>query len=71
LVRDRVRSVLEHSAGDYSRYVGVGERNALRLPALRKARLAFATQRDVSLEQRRVALHIIEGLVQPRREVRA
>jgi len=69
--RDRVRSVLEHSAGDYSRYVGMGKKNALRLPALRTARHALATQRGVSLEQRRVALHIIGGLVQPRREVPA
>jgi hypothetical protein len=70
--RARVRSVLERSAGDYSRFlprdVGV-RKDASRLPALRAARNALATQRDVSLEQRRVALHIIGGLVQPRREV--
>ena len=72
--RARVRSVLERSAGDYSRFlprdVGV-RKDASRLPALRAARNALATQRDVSLNQRRVALHIIGGLVQPRREVRA
>jgi hypothetical protein len=45
-------------------------KDASRLPALRAARHALATQRDLSLEQRRVALHIIGGLVQPRREVR-
>jgi hypothetical protein len=67
-----VRGVLERS-GDYSRFLspsaGMHE-NTLRLPALRTARHALATQRDVSLEQRRVALHIIERLVQPRREAR-
>ena len=72
--RARVRSVLERSAGDYSRFLprdaGV-RKDASRLPALRAARHALATQRDLSLEQRRVALHIIGGLVQPRREVRA
>jgi len=70
--RARVRSVLERSAGDYSRFlprdVGVCK-DTSRLPALRAARHALATQRDVSFEQRRVALHIIGGLVQPRREV--
>jgi len=64
----RVRSVLERSAGDYSRFlprrVGV-RKSASSLPALRTARHALAVQRDVSLEQRRVALHIIEGLTQP------
>ena len=72
--RARVRNVLERSAGDYSRFlprdVG-GRKDASRLPALRAARNALAAQRDVSLEQRRVALHIIGRLVQPRREVRA
>jgi len=72
--RARVRSVLERSAGDYSRFlprdVGV-RKDTSRLPALRAARNALATQRDLSLEQRRVALHIIGGLVQPRREVRS
>ncbi|KAF8492786.1 hypothetical protein F5888DRAFT_1727395 [Russula emetica] len=72
--RARVRGVLERSAGDYSRFlprdVGV-RKDVSRLPALRAARQALATQRDLSLEQRRVALHIIGGLVQPRREVRA
>lgn len=64
----RVRSVLERSAGDYSRFlprrVGV-RKSASSLPALRTARHALAVQRDLSLEQRRVALHIIEGLTQP------
>jgi len=64
----RVRSVLERSAGDYSRFlprhVGV-RKSASPLPALRTARHALAVQRDLSLEQRRVALHIIEGLTQP------
>jgi hypothetical protein len=72
--RARVRSVLERSAGDYSRFLprdAGGRKDAKRLPALRAARYAFATQRDLSLEQRRVALHIIGGLVKPRREVRA
>jgi hypothetical protein len=72
--RARVLSVLERSAGDYSRFlprdVGVSK-DASRLPALRVARHALATQRDLSLEQRRAALHIIGGLAQPRREVRA
>ena len=72
--RARVRSILERSAGDYSRFlprdVGV-RKDASRLPPLRAARNALATQRDVSLEQRRVALHIIGVLVQPRREVGA
>ena len=71
--RARVRSVLERSAGDYSRFLprDVGARkDASRLPTLRAARHALATRRDLSLEQRRVALHIIGGLVQPRREVR-
>lgn len=72
--RVRVRGVLERRAGDYSRFlprqVGV-RKNGLRLPPLRTARHALATQRDVSLEQRRVALHIIGGLLQPRRDVRA
>jgi len=71
--RARVRSVLERSAGDYSRFlprdVG-GRKDASSLPPLRAARNALATQRDLSLEQRRVALHIIGGLVQPRHEVR-
>lgn len=71
--RARVRNVLERSAGDYSRLlprdVGV-RKDASRLPALRAARYALGTQRDVSFKQRRVALHIIGGLVQPRREVR-
>lgn len=71
----RVRGVLERSAGDYSRFlprrVGV-RKNASRLPALRTARHALAVQRDVSLEQRRVALHIIGGLAQADRpQVRA
>ena len=64
---DRVRSVLERSAGDYSRFLlrGVGPRkDASRLPALRAARQALATQRDLSLKQRRVALHIIERMAQ-------
>jgi len=64
----RVRSALERSAGDYSRFlphqVGV-RKDASRLPALRTARHALSAQRDVSLDQRRLALHIIEGLVQP------
>jgi hypothetical protein len=64
-----VRSVLERSAGDYSRFfprrLGV-RKDASRLPALRTARHALAVQRDVSLDQRRVALHIIEGLARPR-----
>lgn len=72
--RARVRSVLERSAGDYSRFlprdVGV-RKDASRLSVLRAARYALGTQRDVSFKQRRVALHIIGGLVQPRREVRA
>ncbi|KAI0297588.1 hypothetical protein B0F90DRAFT_880969 [Multifurca ochricompacta] len=70
----RVRSVLERSAGDYSRflprYVGM-RKSASRPPALRTARHALASQRDVSLDQRRVALHIIGGLAQPRHQVRA
>ena len=71
----RVRSVLERSAGDYSRFlprrVGVSK-SASRLPALRTARHALAVQRDLSLEQRRVALHIIEGLTRPHQpQVRA
>ena len=70
----RVRSVLERSAGDYSRFlprrVGV-RKSASRPPALRTARHALAVQRDVSLAQRRVALHIIGGLAQPRRRVSA
>ena len=64
----RVRSLLERSAGDYSRFlprhVGV-RKSASPLPALRTARHALAVQRDLSLEQRRVALHIIEGLTRP------
>lgn len=72
--RSRVRGVLERSAGDYSRFlprqVGV-RKSALRLPPLRTARHALGTQRDISPEQRRVAMHIIGGLVQPRREARA
>jgi hypothetical protein len=72
--RARVRSVLERSAGDYSRFLprhfGVGM-NSSRLPAFRTAGHALATQRDVSLEQRRAALHIIGGLVKSRREARA
>jgi len=70
----RVRSVLERSAGDYSRFlprrVGV-RKSASRPPALRTARHALAVQRDVSLAQRRVALHIIDGLTEPRRQVSA
>ena len=71
----RVRSVLERSAGDYSRFlprhVGV-RKSASRLPALRTARHALAVQRDLSLEKRRVALHIIEGLTRPHQpQVRA
>lgn len=69
----RVRSVLERSAGDYSRFlprrVGV-RKSASRPPALRTARHALAAQRDVSLAQRRVALHIIGGLA-PHRQVNA
>jgi len=70
----RVRSVLERSAGDYSRFVprSVGVRKSASRPtALRTARHALAAQRDVSLAQRRVALHIIGGLAQPRRQVSA
>ena len=70
----RVRSVLERSAGDYSRFLPrrVGVRKSVsRPPALRTARHALAAQRDVSLAQRRVALHIIGGLAQPRRQVSA
>ena len=70
----RVRSVLERNAGDYSRFlprrVGV-RKSASRPPALRTARHALAAQRDVSLAQRRVALHIIGGLAQPRHQVNA
>ncbi|KAI0253272.1 hypothetical protein BJV78DRAFT_1195510 [Lactifluus subvellereus] len=70
----RVRSVLERSAGDYSRFLprraGV-RKNVSRLSALRTARHALAVQRDVSFDQRRVALHIIGGLAQPRRQARA
>jgi hypothetical protein len=66
--RARVRSTLERS-GDYSRFlspsIDVHEVTS-RLPAVLTAHQALATQRDVSLEQRRVALHIIERLVQPR-----
>jgi hypothetical protein len=74
-VTARVRNVLERSAGDYSRFlprrVGV-RKNASRMPALRTARHALAVRRDVSLDQRRVALHIIGGLAQPHRsQVRA
>ncbi len=70
----RVRSVLERSAGDYSRFLSrrVGVRkSASRPPVLRTARHALAGQRDVSLAQRRIALHIIGGLAQPRRQVSA
>jgi len=69
-----IRGVLEHRVGDYLRFLprDVGVRKDIsRLPALRAARDALATWRNVSLEQRRVALHIIGGLVQPRREVGA
>ncbi|KAH8987758.1 hypothetical protein EDB86DRAFT_3104941 [Lactarius hatsudake] len=70
----RVRSVLERSAGDYSRFlprtVGV-RKSPSSPPALRTARHALAAQRDVSLAQRRVALHIIGGLAQPGRQVSA
>ncbi|KAI9444529.1 hypothetical protein H4582DRAFT_1909483 [Lactarius indigo] len=70
----RVRTVLERSAGDYSRflprYVGV-RKSASRPPVLRTARHALAAQRDVSLTQRRVALHIIGELAQPGRQVSA
>ncbi|KAH9166895.1 hypothetical protein EDB89DRAFT_2000710, partial [Lactarius sanguifluus] len=68
----RVRSVLERSAGDYSRFLprSVGVRKSpSRPPVLRTARHALAAQRDVSLAQRRVALHIIGGLAQPGRQV--
>jgi len=69
-----VRSVLERSGGDYSRFlprhVGV-RKSASRPPALCTARHALAAQRDVSLSQRRFALHIIGGLAQPRRQVSA
>ncbi len=72
--RSRVRSVLERSAGDYSRFLprhfGV-RKNSSSLPAFHTARHALATQRDVSLEQRRAALHIIGGLVKSRHEARA
>ena len=70
----RVRGVLERSAGDYSRFLprSVGVRkSASRPPALRTARHALAAQRDVSLSQRAIALHIIGGLTQPRRQVSA
>ncbi|KAH9070700.1 hypothetical protein EDB83DRAFT_2367667 [Lactarius deliciosus] len=70
----RVRSVLERSAGDYSRFlprtVGV-RKSASSPPVLRTARHALAAQRDVSLAQRRVALHIIGGLAEPGRQVSA
>ncbi|KAH9958988.1 hypothetical protein BC827DRAFT_536493 [Russula dissimulans] len=70
----RVRSVLERRAGDYSRFlphrVGV-RKDASRPPALRTARHALSVQRDINPDQRRLALHIIEGLVRPRRQVRA
>jgi hypothetical protein len=69
----RVRSVLEHSAGDYSRFlprrVGV-RKSTSRLSALRTARHALAAQRDISLGQRRIALHIIGGLMQPHPQAR-
>jgi hypothetical protein len=69
----RVRNVLERSAGDYSRFlprsIGV-PKSAARPPVLRTARHALATRRDVSLDQRRVAMHIISGLAQPHRQVR-
>jgi hypothetical protein len=67
----RVRSVLERGAGDYSRFLPrhVGVRK--NISALRTARHALAVQRDVSLDQRRVALHIIDGLAQPRRQAPA
>ncbi|KAH9041338.1 hypothetical protein EDB85DRAFT_1922541 [Lactarius pseudohatsudake] len=69
----RVRSVLERSAGDYSRFLPhtVGVRKSASPPPLRTARHALAAQRDVSLAQRRVALHIIGGLAQPSRQVSA
>ncbi|KAI0275185.1 hypothetical protein BC834DRAFT_35858 [Gloeopeniophorella convolvens] len=70
----RVRSVLERSAGDYSRFLPrrVGARkDGSRFPAMRTARHALAAQRDVSLEQRRVALHIIGGFAQPSRVAHA
>lgn len=69
----RVRSVLERSAGDYSRFLPrtVGVRKSASPPAFRTARHALAAQRDVSLAQRRVALHIIGGLAQPGRQVSA
>jgi hypothetical protein len=66
--RARVHGVLERS-GDYSRFLSPSievHENTSRLPALLTAHHALATRRDVSLEQRRVALHIIERLVQPR-----
>jgi hypothetical protein len=70
----RVRNVLERSAGDYSRFlprrVGV-RKNTSRLSALRTAHHALAVQRDVSLDQRRVALHVIGTLLQPRPQARA
>jgi hypothetical protein len=64
----RVRGVLERSAGDYSRFLprSVGVRkSASSPPALRTARHALAVQRDLSPKQRRVAMHIIEGLTRP------
>ena len=69
LLRER-----EHRTGDYSRYLphhlGV-RKNASCPPVLGTAHLALARQRDVALEQRDLALRIIDGLAQPRRQVSA
>ena len=72
----RVRRVLEHSGGDYSRFVpppvGSSQRkNASDLPAILTARQALATQRDVSIRRRRFLLHIVSKLAQPVGEVSA
>ena len=69
LLRER-----EHRTGDYSRYLPphVGVRKSASCPSvLSTAQLALARQRDVALEQRDFALSIIDGLAQPRRQVRA
>ena len=70
--RARIHGVLECRAGDYSRFLPRDVRvrkDVSRLPALRAVHNALAMRRDVSLEQRHVALNIIRGLVQPCYEV--
>ncbi|KAI0059494.1 hypothetical protein BV25DRAFT_1918513 [Artomyces pyxidatus] len=70
LIGLRVKTVLERTAGDYTRYASKSLGTKAPTPVT-YAKHALATQRGLSLVQRRRALQIIGNLAVPAKEARA